>query len=115
VQVQHKQYITDAVITSHKYDRFRHTHTLNYYRKKLKSLKKYKQVREISRFQNKSEKNYIITYIASAIISRETIPNNFIFGLKGEELKLRKDDKVFLVHGKKLMDLAHTIYDRCIE
>jgi hypothetical protein len=107
--------ITNAVIASHEYDNFRHTHTLNYYRKKLKRLKNYKQAREISRFQKKSENDYIITYIAAAINSRSIIPDNIILGLKGENLELRKDNKVFFVHGKKLMDLAHSIYDRCVE
>jgi hypothetical protein len=107
--------ITDAVTASHKYDKIRHTHTLNYYRKKLQSLKKFKQAREISRFQKKSENDYIITYIASAIISRATIPDNIIFDIKGKDLELRKDNKIYLVHGKKLMSLAHAIYDRCIE
>ena len=107
--------IINAVTASNKYDKFRHTHTLNYYRKKLKSIKKYEQAKDISRFQKKSENDYIITYIASAVISRIIIPDNIIFGLKGEDLELRKDNKIFLVHGEKLMNLAHTIYDRCIE
>lgn len=107
--------IKDAVTISHKYDKIRHTHTLNYYRKKLRYLKNEKQADEISRFQNKSEQDYLITYIASAINSRITIPNSIIYGIKGEDLELRKDNKVFLVHGEKLMDLAHAIYDRCIE
>jgi len=107
--------IKDAVTISHKYDKIRHTHTLNYYRKKLRYLKKEKQANEISRFQNKSEHDYLITYIASAINSRITIPENIIFGIKGDDLELRNNDKIFLVHGDKLMDLAHAIYDRCIE
>jgi len=107
--------ILDAVTASHKYDKLRHTHTLNYYRKKLRYLKKDKQADEISRFQNKSENDYHITYVASAINSRIIISDNIILGIKGEDLELRKDNQVFLVHGKRLMDLAHTIYDRCIE
>lgn len=107
--------IINAVNASHKYDKFRHTHTLNYYRKKLKSLKKYEQAKDISRFQKKSENDYIITYIAAAINSRIMIPDNIILGLKGEDLELRKNNKVFFVHGKKLMDLAHKIYDKCVE
>jgi len=107
--------ITDAVTASHTYDEIRHTHTLNYYRKKLLYLKNEKQADDISRFQQKSEHDYLISYIASAIISRNIIPNNIILGIKGEDLELRNDNKIFLVHGEKLMDLAHNIYERCIE
>ena len=106
--------IIDAVATFHT-DEVRHTHTLNYYRKKLRFLKKYKQAKEVSRFQKKSEYNYLITYISSAIISRIVIPDNIIVGIRGEDLRLHKNNKIFLVHGRKLMDLAHTIYERCIE
>jgi len=106
--------ITDAVATFHT-DEVRHTHTLNYYRKKLRSLKKHEEVKDISRFQQKSECDYLITYISSAVISRIAISNNIICGIKGRDLKLRKNNKIFLVHGEKLMDLAHIIYERCIE
>jgi len=107
--------ITDAVNASHEYDEVRHTHTLNYYRKQLHYLKNEDQANEISRFQQKSECDYLITYIASAIISRNIIPNNIILGIKGEELELRNNNKVFLIHGDKLMDLAHNIYERCMK
>jgi hypothetical protein len=107
--------ITDAVSASHEYDEIRHTHTLNYYRKKLREMKNNVQKEEISRFQQKSECDYHITYIPSAIISRVTISDNIIYGIKGVDLELRNDNKIFLVHGEKLMDLAHTIYERCIE
>jgi hypothetical protein len=53
-------------------------------------------------------------YVAAATISREQIDGNIIVGINGADLKLRKDNKVFLVHGKHLMDLAHMIYERCI-
>jgi hypothetical protein len=107
--------IVDSVTDSHKYDTDRHTHTLNYYRKKLKYLKHFDQVDDVARFQQKSENDYLITYIPSAVISRTTIPDNIILGINGIDLELRDNNKVFLVHGKKLMDLAHTIYERCIE
>lgn len=107
--------IKNAVKDSKKYDEVRHSHTLNYYRKKLINLNKLRQANEIARFQNKSEYDFIITYIAAGIISRETILNDIIVGIKGDELELRQDNKVFLVHGKKLMDLTHCIYERCVK
>jgi hypothetical protein len=107
--------ITSAVTDSHKYDELRHALTLNCYRKKLNLLHYYEQEKEIVRFQTKSEHDYIITYIAAAIISRDTIKDNVILGVKGDELELRKDNMVFLVHGEKLMDLANKIFERCIK
>lgn len=107
--------IKNAVTDSHKYDEVRHSHTLNYYRKKLRSINNHQQADEISRFQQKSEHDFIITYIATAIIGRNMIPNNIILGIKGNDLELRQNNKVFLIHGKKLMDLAHNIFERCVK
>ena len=107
--------INKAVTDSHKYDEVRHSHTLNYYRKKLRSINNHKQANEISRFQQKSEHDFIIIYIATAIISRETILDNVILGIRGDALELRQNNKVFLIHGKKLMDLAHDVFERCIK
>lgn len=107
--------ITNAVTDSHKYDEVRHSHTLNYYRKKLRNINNHRQADEISRFQQKSEHDFIIVYIASAIISREIIPDNIVLGIRGDDLELRQDNKVFLIHGKKLMNLAHDIFERCVK
>lgn len=107
--------IINAVADSHAYDEVRHAHTLNYYRKKLRNINNKQQEYEIARFQQKSEHNYIITYIAAAIISRDQIANDVVSGIGNNDLKLRKDNKVFLIHGKKLMDLAHDIFERCVK
>lgn len=107
--------IINAVFDSKKYDEVRHAHTLNFYRKKLRSINNQPQSDEIARFQQKSEHDYVITYISAAIISRGEIANNVVLGIKGDELELRQDNKVFLIHGKKLMDLAHDIFDRCVK
>jgi hypothetical protein len=107
--------ISDAVTDSHHYDEVRHAHTLNYYRKKLRSINNEQQAIEIARFQQKSEHDFIITYIAAAIISRGQIANSVILGIRGDDLELREANKVFLIHGKKLMALAHDIYERCIK
>jgi len=107
--------ISNAVVDSKKYDEIRHAHTLNYYRKKLRSINNQQQSNEITRFQQKSEHDYIITYIAAAIISRGEIDNGVVLGIKGDDLELRQDNKVFLIHGKKLMALAHDIFERCVK
>lgn len=109
------QPINKAVADSHKYDHVRYAHTLNYYRKLFRDKQKYRQADEIARFQKKSEYDFVLTFIAAAIISRENIPTNTIIGVSGENLSLQSDDKIFLVHGKKLITLAHQIYERCIK
>lgn len=106
--------ISDAVVDSHAYDEVRHALTLNFYRKKLRNINA-EQANEIARFQQKSEHDYIITYIAAAIISRDKITNDVVLGIRGDELELRKDNRVFLIHGKKLMALAHDIFERCVK
>lgn len=105
--------IRKAVTDSKKYDPVRYSLTLNYYRKKLCQMNRIKEAMEIARFQQKSEYDYVISYAAAAIISRDNI-DKVIAGLKGEELELRReDDTVFLVHGQQLMNLVHEIYERC--
>ena len=107
--------IYKAVVDSQKYDEVRHAHTLNYYRKELKRKCQDKQAEEIARFQKKSELDYVVTYIAAAVISRENIPDNTTIEINGKDIVLRSGNKIFLIHGKKLMDLAHDIYERCVE
>lgn len=106
--------IKKAVVDSKKYDALRYAHTLNFYRKTLSRKGQEQQADEIARFQKKSENNFILTFIAAAIVSRESIPKNTI-SIKGTDLELRSGTKVFLVHGKQLMALAHEIYERCIK
>ena len=81
----------------------------------MRSINNQQQADEITRFLNKSEHDYIITYIAAAIISRSRINSDVVLGIKGDEVELRKDNKVFLIHGEKLMDLANDIFGRCIK
>ncbi len=106
--------IQKAVIDSKEYDAVRYAHTLNFYRKTLSRKGQKQQADDIARFQKKSENSFILTFIAAAIISRENIPQNTI-DINGADLELRNDTRVFLVHGKQLMSLAHEIYERCIK
>lgn len=107
--------IRNSIVDSQSYDEVRHSHTLNFYRKKLIGMNNKQQADEIARFQQKSEYDYMITFISAAVISRNQIENNIILGYRGDDFKLRHNNKVFLIHGEKLMDLAHTIFERCIK
>ena len=106
--------IGSAIKDSQK-DEVRIAHTLDYYRKKLNVLNMASEAAEIARFQNKAERNYKTTFIAAAVSSVVTIPNNVIIGIEDDmlQLALKDSQRVFYVHGEKLMDLAHQIYERC--
>ena len=106
--------IFSAVKDSYK-DEQRYAHTLDYYRKKLKYLGKIAESQEVARFQMKTEKDYKFTIIGAAISSQETITNKIVMGISGDQLELKSNQKVFYLHGKKLMDLTHEIYERCIK
>ena len=106
--------IDKAIEDSQKYDVVRYAHTLNYYRKKLESQQKLQQAEEIARFQQKSEYDYVLTYIAAAVISRENISSPISVSVDEQNLTLQSHQHIFLVHGKSLMSLANQIYERCI-
>ena len=106
--------IIDAASDSKK-DEHRFAHTLDYYRKKLKSLGNDSESKEVARFQQKTENDYKITLVGAAVSSQTDIPDNIIMGITGEQLSLKSNQKIFYIHGKKLMDLAHDIYERCIK
>lgn len=106
--------IIDAAVDSKK-DEHRFAHTLDYYRKKLKYIGNDSESKEVARFQQKTENNYKVTLIGAAVSSQENIPDNIIMGITGEQLSLISNQKIFYIHGKKLMDLTHNIYERCIK
>lgn len=106
--------IVDAATDSQK-DEHRFAHTLDYYRKKLKHIGKDLESAEIARFQLKTNTDYKITFIGAAVSSQEKIPNKIIMGITGEQLSLKSNQKIFYIHGKKLMDLTHEVYERCVK
>ncbi len=105
--------ICDA-ITDSKKDEVRISHTLDYYRKKLRMMGKNCESKDIARFQQKTEYPYKTAYVAAAISSMPTVNKNVIVGIKGADLKLRTDQSVYYVHGADLMTLTHQIFERCI-
>ena len=108
----------DAIIdaaTDSKKDEHRFAHTLDYYRKKLRSLGNTFEANEVARFQQKTENDYKITLLGAAVSSQTDIPGKVIMGITGEQLCLKNNQKIFYIHGKKLMDLAHIVYERCVK
>ncbi|MBR2131945.1 MAG: DUF1837 domain-containing protein [Oscillospiraceae bacterium] len=104
--------IKDAVGDSKK-DEHRFSHTLNYYRKKLRSMGKISEAEDVARFQQKTENPYKTSYIGAAISSLPVIEKKVIIGIKGTDLELRTDQSVFYVHGEDLMALTHQVFERC--
>ena len=104
--------IKDAVGDSKK-DEHRFSHTLNYYRKKLRSMGKTSEAEDIARFQQKTESPYKTSYVGAAISSLPSIEKEVIVGIRGTDLELKTDQSVFYVHGADLMSLAHQVFERC--
>lgn len=102
-----------AAIIDSKKDEQRFSHTLDYYRKKLKHIGNISQSNEVSRFQHKSEQNYNLTIIGAAVSSQTSIPAGIIMGITNEQLCLEVNQKIYYIHGNKLMRLAHEVYERC--
>ena len=104
--------ISDAVADSKK-DEHRVSHTLDYYRKKLRFMGKSAESADVARFQQKTEYPYKTSYVGAAISSLPTIEESVIVGIKGTDLELKTDQSVFYVHGADLMSLTHQVFERC--
>jgi len=96
---------------------------LNYMRRKLRDMGKIDESNDILRFQFKTEAghDYTIDYIAAGITSMPTLQKikkgdkevGIITGIDGASLAISDYRSIFFVHGKKLMELAHEVYERC--
>lgn len=104
--------IKNAIIDSRK-DEHRLARTVNYCRKRLKELGRIEDAKEVKRFLFKPDNNFQITYVAAGVSSRENVDEVIELNFSGEELEIRGNERIFYVHGKKLMELAHNIYERC--
>lgn len=114
--------IKDALLDSAK-DEYRVSITLNYMRRKLRMLGQIREADDVLRFQKKTKDgfNYKLGYIGAGISSLDVIPEKNINGktmkvipdIEGDKLQIKTGTAIFYVHGKKLMDLAHEVYERC--
>lgn len=103
----------ENAIKDSKKDQIRLARTIDYCRKRLKELGKTQESKEITRFLQKSDNNYKLIFAAVGISSHENVDKVIELSVSGEELEIKKDDKIFYIHGKDLMRLAHNIYERC--
>lgn len=113
--------IEKAVVDAEK-DEFRLAQSLDYMRKKLDRMAQKEAAGDVLRFQKKTQVDYKLDNYAAGMSSLSEIPEEDVNGEKskiipeivGDELRLKGDAGIYYVHGKKLMELAHKIYDRCV-
>ena len=89
------------------------SHTLNYYRKKLRFMGKSTEAADVARFQQKTEYPYRTSFVGAAISSLPAVEKKVIVGIMGADLELKTDQSVFYVHGADLMSLTHQVFERC--
>ena len=114
--------IEKAVIDANK-DEFRFAQSLDYMRKKLNRMGKKEQAMDIVRFQRKTSVDYILENCAAGVSSLEEIPEMDIDGIRtkilpeivGDNLRIKGSAAIYYVHGARLMELAHNVYDRCVK
>lgn len=104
--------LENAIKDSQK-DQLRLARTIDYCRKRLKELGKIQESKEIERFLQKPDNNYKLIFAAVGVSSHENVDKVIELSVSGEKLEIKKDDKIFYIHGKDLMKLAHNIYERC--
>ena len=94
-------------------DEHRLARTIDYCRKKLKAQNDIDGSNEISRFLLKPDNNYRIQYSALGVSSKSVVDPDIKISIKDEDLKLDNGTALFFIHGERLMELTHKIYERC--
>lgn len=105
--------VLETAIKASSQDTYRLARTIDHCRKRLKELGYTSEMYDVSRFLNKPEKDYKITYVAAGINSCETVTSPIELSVTDDRLGIRTGQKIFFIHGKRLMDLTHEIYERC--
>lgn len=104
--------LENAIVESKK-DEQRLARTIDHCRKRLKELGHIEQSAEVSRFLLKTDNNYKLTYAAAGISSRQAVDQEIKLSTSGDQLQISRNQEIFYIHGKKLMDLTQEIYERC--
>ena len=103
----------ENAIKESKKDEQRLARTIDHCRKRLKELGNLEESSEVARFLLKPDNNYKLTYAAAGISSCQTVDQEIKLSASGEELHISTKQRIFFIHGKTLMNLAHKIYERC--
>jgi hypothetical protein len=108
--------LANAVKDSQEKDRGeRLPRTLEFLRRKSVSSDNTKEAETITRFQSKSALPYKVVYGASAMTVDYCPDDGIILGITEESLSLKSETGLFLIHGEKLMELTHMVFERCIQ
>lgn len=94
-------------------DHARAAMTLNYYMRRSMNCGDERTAKEVARFLDKGEHTYRETLAAAAVGGTEDAAKD-LYDCTANSLGLVGYDKLFLIHKKKLMDLIHAVYDRCV-
>lgn len=113
--VDNNDKVLESAIGDSVKDHVRLARTIDYYRKKLTFLGKDEEASDITRFLLKPEYNFQVTYIAAGFNSKNELNGPITVKINGEDLLLENNQKLFYIHGKKLMDLTNEIYARCVK
>lgn len=87
--------------------------TLNYLRRKSELSGNQNEANVIARFQNRSALSYKMVFGASAITTDYNPQNGVVIGVTKKSLSLQCGTVLFLLYGKKLMELANMVFERC--
>lgn len=94
-------------------DRFRVGLSLRAIAKKSRDVEDRITEAECRRFLRRAECPYILQRGSAAVVSLDELGD--LSELPIDSLGLSENERLIIVHGSKLMDLVHSIFDRCIK
>lgn len=104
--------ISKAIKDSAK-DEHRLARSIDYCRKRLRELGQTQESEEITRFLFKPDMNYKLIFAAAGISSKKVVDTEIELDAKDDGLEIRNGEMIFFIHGERLMELTHKIYERC--
>lgn len=94
-------------------DEHRLAHSINYCRKRLSELGQTQESEEITRFLFKPDLDYKLIFAAAGISSKKDVDSEIELDAKADSLEIQNGEIIFFIHGERLMELTHKIYERC--
>ena len=93
--------------------RFRTSLSLRMLEKRSRAARDQVTANECRRFMRLTEQPFVFKRGSAVVVSLDEVGD--LTHLSFDELGLSEDDRLIIVHGQKLMDLVHCIYDRCVK
>lgn len=104
--------ISKAIKDSAK-DEHRLARSIDYCRKRLRELGQTQESEEITRYLFKPDMDYKLIFAAAGISSKKDVDSQIELDAKDDGLEIRKGEMIYFIHGERLMELTHKIYERC--